>query len=468
VDVDRIRSDYDKLKSSMTVVAPFISSLMSRARIVVNRSVSIAGVTKTGVIVINPDFWEDASWAERAWALAHEVFHLAFRDHKRQGSRNQYGWNISCDAVNNEILNSMLRMPSRIGEMCVTMDKLYYGLKLYSKMEKEDFLRLSKEEVYRLLPKKRGGEPPRCPRCGSTRVKCVDLHISGKSGVAHMKCDACGYEWDVEVTLGGDGGEGYPIPVEGVKVEADMNVGSDEGDEVQSGDEEIYKDGREIDSGESDEKWREKIAKAYSVQKTIGAVPLGLERMVESILKPKIDWRSLLKQAMRVGLDRFAVETYRRPSRKHDDFPGVRRYSMPTVWVLVDLSASISDREAEQFIGEVYDMAGQAKVKVVCWDSYAYEPIEARNKSDVINKVAKRLRGGGGTVIEGALRKALKDMRLNDMVVILSDGDIYDLESDETKELFSNIAKRSSVSVFVSTHREVNIPGWRFIRLEVD
>jgi Mg-chelatase subunit ChlD len=113
-------------------------------------------------------------------------------------------------------------------------------------------------------------------------------------------------------------------------------------------------------------------------------------------------------------------------------------------------------------------MAGQAKVEVVCWDSYAYEPIEARNKSDVINKVVKRLRGGGGTVIEGALRKALKDMRLNDMVVILSDGDIYDLEKDETKELFSNIAKRSSVSVFVSTHREVNIPGWRFIRLEVD
>jgi len=465
MDISSIRSDYDKLKASMTVVAPFISSLMSRARIVVNRSVPTACVTKTGVIVINPDFWEKASWADRAWVLAHEVFHLAFRDHRRQGNRNLYGWNICTDAVNNEVLKGMLRMPYSAMKMCVTMEKLYYDANIFGMMNLDDFLKLSKEELYKLLPKRRGGEPPKCPRCGSTRVRCVKLSINGMTGVARMKCDDCGYVWDVEVESG-DGGEGYPIPVEDVEI--DTNVGSDEGDVVQEGDEEIYKDGREKDGGESDEKWREKIAKAYNVQKTIGTVPLGLERMVESILKPKIDWRSLLKQAMRIGLGKVVVETYRRPSRKHDDFPGMRKYSTPTIWVLVDLSGSISDREAEQFIGEVYDMAGQAKVEVVCWDSYAYEPIEARNKSDVINKVVKRLRGGGGTVIEGALRKALKDMRLNDMVVILSDGDIYDLEKDETKELFSNIAKRSSVSVFVSTHREVNIPGWRFIRLEVD
>ena len=465
MDISSIRSDYDKLKASMTVVAPFISSLMSRARIVANRSVPTACVTKTGVIVINPDFWEKASWADRAWVLAHEVFHLAFRDHRRQGNRNLYGWNICTDAVNNEVLKGMLRMPYSVMKMCVTMEKLYYDTNIFGMMNFDDFLKLSKEELYKLLPKRRGGEPPKCPRCGSTRVRCIKLSINGMTGVARMKCDDCKYEWDVEVESG-DGGEGYPIPVEDVEI--DTNVGSDEGDVVQEGDEEIYKEGREKDGGESDEKWREKITKAYNVQKTIGTVPLGLERMVESILKPKIDWRSLLKQAMRIGLGKVVVETYRRPSRKHDDFPGMRKYSTPTIWVLVDLSGSVSDREAEQFIGEVYDMAGQAKVEVVCWDSYAYEPIEARNKSDVINKVVKRLRGGGGTVIEGALRKALKDMRLNDMVVILSDGDIYDLESDETKELFSNIAKRSSVSVFVSTHREVNIPGWRFIRLEVD
>jgi predicted metal-dependent peptidase len=132
------------------------------------------------------------------------------------------------------------------------------------------------------------------------------------------------------------------------------------------------------------------------------------------------------------------------------------------------MSGSISELEASQFLGEVYDMAGYARVKVVCWDSKAYEPVEARSRNEVVSKVLSSLKGRGGTVIRGALEKTLASMRANDMVVVLTDGEIYDLDDPATMKLFSDVSSKSSVSVFVSTCRKVSIPGWRFIELEVE
>ncbi|MEM4430943.1 MAG: hypothetical protein QXM08_07245, partial [Thermofilaceae archaeon] len=79
--MERIRREYDLVKSTLFAVAPFISSLLARARIVVSRSVETAAVSPDGVVIVNPDFWERLDWCERAWVLGHEVLHLAFRDH---------------------------------------------------------------------------------------------------------------------------------------------------------------------------------------------------------------------------------------------------------------------------------------------------------------------------------------------------------------------------------------------------
>jgi predicted metal-dependent peptidase len=57
-----------------------------------------------------------------------------------------------------------------------------------------------------------------------------------------------------------------------------------------------------------------------------GKLPAGVERVFE-ILKPKVDWRSVLRESLITGMGTRAVSTYQRPSRKHPELPGLRRFS---------------------------------------------------------------------------------------------------------------------------------------------
>jgi predicted metal-dependent peptidase len=468
METANIRQEYDKVKSSLTVVAPFISSLLSRVRVILTDKAGTACVTDYGVMAISPKFWSKLSWGGKAFVLAHETFHIAFRDHKRQAKRNAKAWNYVTDAVNNDMIKEFLRMPTEIQLFGVTMQKMWQALQdplTQQKMSYEDFEKLSKEELYRILPRVKGdgsGEN-RCPKCKSPNIRVKKLDVD--SMTAHCKCDDCGYEWDADVEMNGGGG-GVPIPVE--EIEGDLGgVGDLEGEVLQEGDPEIYKDGKESDGEDVDEKWKDRVARAYDVQKTIGTVPAGLKRVVDALLKPKVDWRNMLKQAFRIGFGRTVVSTWRRPSRKSSEFPGLRRYTYPTVWCLVDMSGSISDKEAEQFLSEIYSIAGDTPVSVIVWDAQVYDVIEAKSQAEVIAKVLERLRGGGGTVIKSSLETTLQRMKSRDMVVVFSDMDIFDFEEDETRSKFSEVAAKAAVAILCSTHREVDLDGWRFVKLEV-
>jgi predicted metal-dependent peptidase len=461
-----IHQEYDKVKSTLTVVAPFISSLLSRVRVILTDKAGTACVTEHGVMAISPKFWSTLDWAGKAFIVAHETMHIAFRDHRRLDKRDVKAWNYVTDAVNNDMVTEFIKMPEKLELFGVTIGKIWDALReqICDKITAENFHKLSKEELYRLLPHVKGeGGGNLCPRCGSSSIRIKKLDANNMT--AHCKCDACGYEWDAEVEINGTGG-GFPIPID--EIEGDLKGGEMEGEVLQEGDPEIYKDGKESDGEDVDEKWKDRVARAYDSQKMAGNVPAGLKRIVDNLLKPKVDWRNLLKQAFRVGFGRTVVSTWRRPSRKASDFPGLRRYTHPTVWCLVDMSGSISDKMAKQFLGEIYSIAGDVPVNVVVWDTRVYDVIEAKSQAHVIAKVLRRLRGGGGTVIKPALEATLQRMRNRDIVIVFSDMDIYDMGDDETMRRFAEVASKSSVALLCSTRLEVEISGWRFIKIEVD
>jgi len=469
IDVKKIKQEYDKVKGALIVAAPFINSLLSRVKVILTWSVETAAVTRNDIMLINPEFWLSLDWAGKAWVLGHETLHIAFRDAKRVGNRSSDKWNVAADAINNELQKQLMKMPYKLYIFMITIDKLYNQfLQIFKalNLEMEDLQKMSKEELYKILPEIKGGSGEiKCPKCGSKNVRVKKLDLNEKKAV--FKCSDCGHEWEeeVEISPSAGSGKGIPIPIDAVVGDLGEDIKEIEGTVLQEGDPEIYNSN---DETEIEEKWKENIARAYQVQKTIGTVPLALRRIVEELLKGKIDWRNLLRQAFRIGFGKTIVSTYKRPSRKHQDFPGIRRFTLPTVFFLVDASGSMSKKELEQALTEIYNVAGMCEVKVLSWDAQAYDIIVAKNKQEVVNKAFKAIRGGGGTIIAPALQKTLKHMKFRDIVVVFSDFEIFDLDKKETKELLLSVASKSSVAIGLSTHRDVELPGWRFIKIEVN
>ena len=98
-------------------------------------------------------------------------------------------------------------------------------------------------------------------------------------------------------------------------------------------------------------------------------VPGNLKRLIDRLLNPTVPWQTLLRQALVTGLGKSIVSSWRRPSRKHaGQLPGIRKYTTPTVWPLIDTSGSIGGREIQLVLTEVYAIAKLSPVNVICWD----------------------------------------------------------------------------------------------------
>jgi predicted metal-dependent peptidase len=214
------------------------------------------------------------------------------------------------------------------------------------------------------------------------------------------------------------------------------------------------------------EEQKDFVAQAYTVQRTAGYIPEGVKRLVDSLLKPKFDPRTLLRQAVREGLGKTVAQDWQKRSRRYPDLPGVKRFTVPKIWALVDASGSVTEQDLKLELGTLYKFAGVAEVEAVSFDTEAYEFVKGKRPSEVITRIALRIRGGGGTCIRKALEETLKRMKNRDVVSILTDGEIYDLEQDKVKQLLAQIAHRASACFFaLVTDKDLQIPGWRVIHL---
>lgn len=173
-----------------------------------------------------------------------------------------------------------------------------------------------------------------------------------------------------------------------------------------------------------------KLNETYLYLKTAGRVPGHLERIISELLKPRIDWRTLLRRNL-IGSN--VSRTWAKPSRKHPMFPGKKFSKRASSVVLVDTSGSIDVNELRQFVTEIYYMLkNRSTIVVIPWDSEAYEPIKLERESD-IQKL--KLTGGGGTCLLPALELVDKKYSNVDNIVILSDWEIYDINDENVLKM---------------------------------
>lgn len=162
--------------------------------------------------------------------------------------------------------------------------------------------------------------------------------------------------------------------------------------------------------------------------KTRGDVPEGWQRWAQDVLEPVIDWRRMLRAAVRRGVADIAGRvdfTYRRPSRRAAALPDVilpsLRQPLPTVAVVIDTSGSMSDDMLAQVLGEVAGLlssvgVGRNRLQVVCCDARAYRAQKVVSAREV------RLLGGGGTDMGAGLAATVDLKPRPDLVIVLTDG----------------------------------------------
>lgn len=157
-----------------------------------------------------------------------------------------------------------------------------------------------------------------------------------------------------------------------------------------------------------------------------GSIPKGVERLIKQATNPVMPWRELIQTNLT-----SAIRTdfsWMRPSRRswHMDaiMPGMTPGEEIDVTVAIDMSGSISDQQAQNFLSEIGGMMASFdgyKVHVFCFDTSVYNPADFTSENmDSID--GYKPQGGGGTdfdaIFDYLKENAIEPKRL----IVFTDG----------------------------------------------
>ena len=157
-----------------------------------------------------------------------------------------------------------------------------------------------------------------------------------------------------------------------------------------------------------------------------GNLPNNVRRIIQEITEPKMNWAELLRQQLEST--QKSDYTFARPSRRgwHMDaiLPGNDVEEMIDISVALDMSGSISDEQARDFLSEVKGITEEFnnyKIHIFCFDTDTYNPQDftSENLDDIVEYEPQ---GGGGTDFE-CMFKYLKDNDISPKrLVVFTDG----------------------------------------------
>jgi predicted metal-dependent peptidase len=320
---------------------PFFGNLATRLKLVDATDWCGTLATDGRHFYYNNDFVNKLTPKQAEFGFAHEVLHNVFDHMGRRDHRDPQLSNIAADYAANQILKD-----ERIGEVPewikIFQDNKYRGM--------------SYEQIYEDIEKK--------------AVK-IDMSQLGELLDEH---------------LDGDEQEG--------------NSNGDEDGEEKEG----KGKGRPKLTAEEKKQIRDEIKEAMvAAAQAAGAgkVPAGVARMIQAFTEPKMDWRQMLRMNIQSILK--SNFSFSRPNRKSQHcgaiLPGMMNEETIDVSVAIDMSGSISDKQANDFLSEVkgiMDEYKDFKLDLWCFDTGIYN--YAKFTGDTADEILSyKVEGGGGT-----------------------------------------------------------------------
>jgi predicted metal-dependent peptidase len=132
-----------------------------------------------------------------------------------------------------------------------------------------------------------------------------------------------------------------------------------------------------------------------------GNTPAGVMRMIKELTEPKMNWRELLRMQIQSTIKHDF--SFARPNRKswHTGaiLPGQNLQDTIDICVAIDMSGSIGNTQAEDFLGEVKGIMEEYQdytIKLWCFDTKVYneDDFSADDGRDLLEY---EVMGGGGT-----------------------------------------------------------------------
>ena len=164
-------------------------------------------------------------------------------------------------------------------------------------------------------------------------------------------------------------------------------------------------------------------------EKLVGKGGGGLNRELEDLMHPEVDWREVLKEFVRSTCNAKDASSWRRVNRR---FLGSDMY-MPTLIgekvghlvIGVDTSGSVGGKELSEFLSEVQGIAEEVhpeKVDLIYWDGAVagHEEYDGNTVTNIVSSTQPK--GGGGTDPTCVMRYLKENAIRPEAIIMLTDG----------------------------------------------
>ena len=325
---------------------PFFGNMATRLRILAADDWLPTAAVDGRNLYFNTQFFNAMSNKEIEFVVAHEILHMVFDHLGRREERNPMLYNIAADYIVNNLL-----VRDRIGETPKIVD-------CFQDFKYEGW---TSEEVYEELFKE-----------------------AEKNGEEFLK--QLGEMLDEHLDNEGEDGEG------------------EDGEEGKDGKGNSVSKRPAKYSKEEMKKVKDEVKEAMlNAAQAAGAgnVPAGVQRMIKELTEPKMNWRELLRQQIQSTIK--SDYTFSRPSRKGQMsgaiLPGMNFAETIDICIALDMSGSIGNKQAADFLGEIkgiMDEYKDYKIKIWCFDTdvYGEDDFTADDARDITEY---EIVGGGGT-----------------------------------------------------------------------
>lgn len=365
--------DIDSVKRKLLIKYPSFSSIIANLEFQESKEVASAG-TDGKVVLYNPEFVNGLTDKKMIFLFIHEICHVAFEHISRSEGKDKRIWNIATDSVINALLKrDGLQMIDGVVDIPEAVN--YDAEEMYNKLLKEQQNSQDNQE----------GQSSQ----GSQEQQ-------GSQGNEEQQAD-----------VGHDTHSLWEKAIEERKKEREnkktrkSNEKKDDIEQlteefVQKGEKEIFKQNK-IEKRKQLQELSRELAKQSSHEAGTGIQRQGKKLDDIGIATPLIDWRKLLRQAVK-----FDEEWTRKNARMRNGYfrHRVEEISIPETEILLDTSGSVSETLLRNFLRECKNILANSKVKVGCFNTEFHGFTELRRVEDIDNM---EFPIGGGTDFNAAV-----------------------------------------------------------------